>query len=214
MTEKKLHISIGSVTTDWETKEKLAGNWYTGISIETTNLDNVLKAMELLGIEVFIVSEGESSLSANEIYISPLVSKTRQIEKSKKDEYDQQMKTLCKELNSLPRIVKTWYFGAAIKVVLVRPEKSEYNPTRSSKLLGSFGIEIYIGEKQVDDNFWLTDYITEDGKIQKKKFYENLRRHGLEDYAKTDFKGIEEFVNSLKEIKEVKDQCRSKYRIH
>lgn len=209
--QKLLTVCVGSTRRNWQTKELEAGSNYTCIRTYTDDIESVKQALNLMGIEVWYIKKGDAF--GEEVEASPLVNKTRQAEEEARNKYDKQMTELCKELNSLPRIVKTWYFGG-IKVVLVRPDKAEYVPSYSSKLRGTFGIEIYIGENQVEDNFWLTEYITEDGKIQRKKFYNNLRRHGLEEYAKADFDGIEEFVNNLKQIKEVKDQYRRKYRTH
>lgn len=208
--KKELHVFVADVTQDWKTKEELAGNSFTGVTVYTDNIQDIIKAMELLGIKAFYIkTEG---LGGQCLYVSPLVEKTEAKYKAERDVYNIAHQKLVETFNKEPIQLRAWQFGD-FSVILERGE-AKFDPSFSSHIQASLQLKLLRVNKVIRDWFNVLEYITDDGKIQKKKFLENFG-YLISDRDLALTKAGEEIaqamIEKLKEMDSVRREYQNKY---
>lgn len=208
-------VAISSHYYDDFNKEWRIGS-YMGVKVYQSDIEKVKQALDLLGIKAWRIQTSEGF--GTDIEISPLVKEVERRQKEESDKHNAKMRKLASEFNKLPNILKTWKFRDII-IVLKRGE-AKYDPSQSRHVNAAVEYRIKF-KKSGDYYFNPKEWITSDGKVQKKKFFEwlssfigrTLHRtlHHNGDYLKEHFEVYTEIVKTLKEMRQVRSDYRKKY---
>ena len=195
------HVYVGEVQRDTFLGTRVSS--MSGFRTQQDDLQVIKQALELLKIEAWEIRSDEGAFGTV-LEAAPIIKELADAEKKKKEAYNAEMEQLRDKFNKLPMILETYDFGKT-KIFIERAEAT-YNPSWSSKLRASVNTTIQVegGEKR---DFWLSDYLSEDGKVLRKKFQQNYKHYGIPESE------IEEIISRLKEIHERVRYYRSEYRL-
>lgn len=165
------HISLGkSSIGEHHTKESFLeyGSINTsGLEVPQDDVEKIKEALNLLGVDIWEIST--EGFGGKSIEKSPLLQEWEDRKISDREAHHAEMRKLLEEFNNLPEILGTWKFGS-VEVILKRGN-AEYKPGYSSSLIGWVHHEINLDGKAYQ--VWLSEYISKDGKVLRKRFLQN-----------------------------------------
>jgi len=134
--------------------------------------------------------------------VETVLKKFEILEELERKEEERKMKALAEEWLKLPREEVVWS-KRGVEIVKVRSKTAEYDPRRTSRIMGSVHYEVRSeGRSQP---FYPDDFITSSGAVQKKKFKEFWTYRFQEN--------TDEVAEILKELKESVENEHTKYHL-
>lgn len=178
------------------------------IRVQSESLENVHKAMALLGISYYQVQlmkdSGRGYFNEGDIvFTSEVITAINQRQEDEKKLYNKKQYDRAEKLNKLPEIITVWNFDKGYKVVLTHGE-AEYKPSYSSSIQCGVYFKLIKPNKETE-RFWADDYITRNGKVQKAKFMEKAK------YSIKDEEVRKAVVSKLKEMHKTYKEFKSKW---
>jgi len=182
-----------------------AGQFKTNAPLET--IRQALAILKPDAYEIYGTDEHGfiSHLKSQRIEASEIILKQEEIDKQRRNDNDKRMESLAKAFREAPKVLATFAFGKA-KIQLEKGGTGIYNPQWSSTRLqdGYILPKLYINGKVEDENFWLSNFITQDKRIQKKKLIEKWNH-------KIDEPTLQQIADKLLEIKTKLEETQRQY---
>lgn len=176
------------------------GEYMLAVSVVSTDYD-------LTGVNVLLSGLEMAKKIMEEAYEGRYEELQKCIEeewKARRRAEEEHKRQLVEEFNKLPKVLREWTYGEHVKIVLERSD-AEYVPTKSDRILGNVYIKLYVDG--AEKHFWFGNYITSDGKIQKKKFLIDSIN------ITTDNRVAEWILGDLKSIIEAREYYIHKYEL-
>jgi len=178
-------------------------NYRNTIYIPTEDVENIKKAMQLLGLDdMCIIKNGDTIL-----YKHPKITELENKETAEREAYYTAMRATAENLNKEPTNIKTWQFADGYQISIVREGTASLDLKMSAGRLSHCAIRQHFTKDGVDVSntyyFEASRYISENGKILRKSFL-SWHREIPEDVANA-------IVDKIQEIHDFDKEYRKKW---
>lgn len=180
-------------------------------------LESIHQAMKALGIKYYEIRVIDVKETWREpvVFISPEIVAIRDRQEKEVNMFIESMKKKAEEFNNLPEILNTWFFDE-FSIKLVR-SNANYEPKVSLHKLGGYvTFVLFKDDKEIEDgnrkdgnriDWEITDCISEDGKLLRKKWMKRYHSGMTEEISNFVMDKILEMVKYKKEFEQKWSLC-------
>lgn len=176
----------------------------SGFEVYTKDIESIKSACALLGLKFYKIEDDRTTIYESE----PVIAQ----ETRRKAEYEATaaaMQAKADAFNALPEVIKQWNLPEGAIVQLKKTSAAEYKREWSNTNMASGGTDIILSipGTMKASSIYPSSWITNDGKIQKKKLRESFSSWPAAVVEALIDGGLKEYVNA-------KDGIRNKYRVN
>jgi len=173
-------------------------NYFTTVEVGQNDVEKIKQALTLLEVEAWEIRDDKDST----VEKSPLLIEYERKLQQERQEREEKLKKLTEEFNSLPRVLHNWEFPGEVEIYLERSD-GEYDIKKAWHVLAFISTKMRIRDKVYD--FYLSDYISADGKVLRKKFFRDWGCYKSPEIS------LYEMAKAIPQIEEIRKHYYNKY---